>query len=173
MNCYIIILNIWIDPNYAKKYPDDISLLKVFKVEDKQSESEDSSTTGKTIINLIISRANHKFSIYLECSVYLILKLSFVVHESNKIIEDCRSDIQMKAVLRRIHRDLKQEFRAFTSFNLNRLYREKKYFISCLDEYSKVIFGKNPTQREIVLLGKKTYLYSKLYFLLNCESSFQ
>ena len=72
----------------------------------------------------------------------------------------------MKSVLRRIHRDLKREFRTFTSFNLNRLYREKRYFISCLDEYSKVIFGVSPTQREIVLLGKETYLYTKLNSLL-------
>ena len=57
--------------------------------------------------------------------------------------------------MRKIHRDIKEDFYLQTSFSFNKLYREDEYFTNCLDIYAQNVFGETPTQKEKILLGKK------------------
>ena len=44
-----------------------------------------------------------------------------------KFAIDLRKDIQMKSILRRIHRDIKHDFYFHTNFDFNKLYRKNGY----------------------------------------------
>ena len=60
----------------------------------------------------------------------------------------------MKAVLRRIRRDIRKEFLLMTAFDVKRKSKRVELFVQSLDKFSSFLFGENPSFEQKLVLGK-------------------